>query len=148
MPLIKNKKIDPSDKPEPPRSVDKAESYRLATPERSLPRQTSSVLNEKQLRKKTGGRRVSDRLKALLAKVVSVVSSDSINEAFFNLTDDIKEFFECQTLVIYSVNPQKTQLFSRNHISDEIVEKRLDISKSNLPGYVFQTGNSLNIKDV
>lgn len=148
MPLIKNKKIDPSDKPEPPRSVDKAESYRLATPERSLPRQTSSVLNEKQLRKKTGGRRVSDRLKALLAKVVSVVSSDSINEAFFNLTDDIKEFFECQTLVIYSVNPQKTQLFSRNHISDEIVEKRLDISKSNLPGYVFQTGTALNIKNV
>ncbi len=91
---------------------------------------------------------MSDRLKILLAKVVSVVSSDSINEAFFNLTDDIKEFFECQTLVIYSVNPQKTQLFSRNHISDEIVEKRLDISKSNLPGYVFQTGTSLNIKDV
>jgi len=77
-----------------------------------------------------------------------VVSSDSVNEAFFNLTDEIKEFFECQTLVIYSVNPQKTQLFSRNHISDEIVEKRLDISKSNLPGYVFQTGTSLNIKDV
>ncbi len=91
---------------------------------------------------------MSDRLKVLLAKVVSVVSSDSINEAFFNLTDDIKEFFECQTLIIYSVNPQKTQLFSRNHISDEIVEKRLDISKSNLPGYVFQTGTSLNIKDV
>jgi len=148
MPLFKNEKIDPSDKPEPPRSVDKSEASRLATPKRSLPRQTSAVPNEKQLRKKTGGRRVSDRLKALLAKVVSVVSSDSINEAFFNLTDEIKEFFECQTLVIYSVNPQKTQLFSRNHISDEIIEKRLDILKSNLPGYVFQTGTSLNIKDV
>ncbi|MDH3257137.1 MAG: GAF domain-containing protein, partial [Nitrospinota bacterium] len=99
-------------------------------------------------RSKGHGRRVSDRLKPLLAKVVSVVSSDSINEAFFNLTDDMKEFFECETLVIYSVSPDKTQLFSRNHISDEVVEKRIDISKSSLPGYVFITGASLNINDV
>jgi len=95
-----------------------------------------------------GGRRVADRLKVLLTKVVSVVSSDSINEAFFNLTDDIREFFECETLVIYSANPDRTQLFSRNHISDEIVEKRVDISKGNLPGYVFIARASLNIKDI
>ena len=100
------------------------------------------------IRKKSGGRRVSDRLKPLLAKVVSVVSSDSINEAFFNLTDGMKEFFECETLIIYSVNPDKTQLFSINYISDEVVEKRINISKINLPGYVFKTGTSLNISDV
>jgi len=138
MPLFKNKKSDPSEK---------TETARPGTPERLLPHQASTTLNQKGSRTKAGGRRVSDRLKVLLAKVVSVVTSDSINEAFFNLTDDIKDFFECQTLAIYSVNPQKTQLFSRNHISDEIVEKRIDISKSNLPGYVFQTGTSLNIKD-
>ena len=80
--------------------------------------------------------------------MVSVVSSDSINDAFFNLTDDMKEFFECETLVIYSVNPDKTQLFSINYISDEVVEKRIDISKTSLPGYVFTTGASLNISDV
>ena len=138
MSFFKNKKSDPSEK---------SESSRPVTSERSLRHQASTVLNKKKMRKRTGGRRVSDRLKVLLAKVVSVVSSGSINEAFFNLTDDIEGFFECQTLAIYSVNPLKTQLFSRNHISDEIVEKRIDISKSNLPGYVFQTGTSLNIKD-
>jgi len=101
-----------------------------------------------ELRNKSSGRRISDRLKPLLAKMISVVSSDSINEAFFNLTDDMKEFFECETLVIYSVNPDKTQLISRNHISDEVVEKRIDTSQSNLEGYVFRTRTSLNIKDV
>lgn len=100
------------------------------------------------LNSKRDGRRVSDRLKPLLAKVVSVVSSDSINEAFFNLTDGMKEFFECETLVLYSVNPGKTHLFSINYISDEVVEKRISISKTNLPGYVFKTGTSLNISDV
>ena len=113
----------------------------------SLSSQKAATQNEDGLRNKSGGRRVSDRLKPLLAKVVSVVSSDSINEAFFNLTDDMKEFFECEMLVIYSVNPDKTQLVSRNSISDEIVEKRIDISKSNLQGYVFRTGVSLNIRD-
>ncbi len=100
------------------------------------------------LRKKSGGRRVSDRLKPLLAKVVSVVSSDSINEAFFNLTDGMKEFFECELLVIYSVSPDKTQLFSISYISDDVVEKRINVSKANLPGYAFKTGTSLNIVDV
>ena len=100
------------------------------------------------LRSKSDGRRISDRLKPLLEKVVSVVSSDNINEAFFNLTDDMKEFFECEMLVIYSLNSDKTHLISRNHISDEVVEKRIDTSKSNMQGYVFRTGNSLNIKDV
>ena len=104
--------------------------------------------NESGLRNKSGGRRVSDRLKPLLAKVVSVVSSDSINEAFFNLTDGMKEFFECERLIIYSVNPDKTQLFSINYISDDVVEKRINVSKANLPGYVFKTGTSLNIGDV
>ena len=104
--------------------------------------------NESELRKKSGGRRVSDRLKPLLAKVVSVVSSDSINEAFFNLTDGMKQFFECETLVIYAVSSDKTKLSSINYISDEVVEKHVNISKANVPGYVFKTGNSLNIKDV
>ncbi len=108
----------------------------------------SAAQSASELRNKSNGRRVSDRLKPLLAKVVSVVSSNSINEAFFNLTDDMKEFFECEMLVIYSVNSDKTQLFSRNHISDEIVEKRIDIAKCNLPGYVFITGGSLNFIDV
>ena len=104
--------------------------------------------SESGLRNKSGGRRVSDRLKPLLAKVVSVVSSDSINEAFFNLTDGMKEFFECERLVIYAVNADKTQLFSINYISDDVVEKRINISKASLPGYVFKTGTSLNIGDV
>lgn len=108
----------------------------------------SAALSASEMRSESGGRRVADRLKPLLAKVVSVVSSDSINEAFFNLTDDIKRFFECETLVIYSISSDKTQLVSRNSISDEIVEKRIDTSKSNLPGYVFRTGVSLNIRDV
>jgi type II secretory ATPase GspE/PulE/Tfp pilus assembly ATPase PilB-like protein/GAF domain-containing protein len=114
----------------------------------SLSPQKSTAQSASEMRDKSGGRRISDRLKPLLAKVVSVVSSDSINEAFFNLTDDMKEFFECEMLVIYSVNSDNTQLISRNHISDEVVEKCIDTSKSNLQGYVFRTGSSINIADV
>ena len=104
--------------------------------------------NENEMRNKVGGRRVSDRLKPLLAKVVAVVSSDNINEAFFNLTDDIREFFECQALVVYSVDIKKKQLVSRNHISMEIEEKCVDITDSNIPGYVFNSRSSLNISNV
>ena len=114
----------------------------------SLSPKQATTQTASETRSKNGGRRVSDRLKPLLAKVVSVVSSDSINEAFFSLTDDMKEFFECEMLVIYSLNSDKTQLVSRNYISDEVVEKRIDVSKSNIQAYVFRTGTPLNIKDV
>jgi type II secretory ATPase GspE/PulE/Tfp pilus assembly ATPase PilB-like protein/GAF domain-containing protein len=129
-------------------TLPKGPSRKMGARKVSLSTQKAATQNANELRNKSGGRRVSDRLKPLLAKVVSVVSSDSINEAFFNLTDDMKGFFECEMLVIYSVNSDKTQLVSRNSISDEIVEKRIDTSKSNLPAYVFRTGTSLNIRDV
>jgi type II secretory ATPase GspE/PulE/Tfp pilus assembly ATPase PilB-like protein/GAF domain-containing protein len=114
----------------------------------SLSSKIKKAQNANELRGQSGGRRISDRLKLLLAKVVSIVSADSINEAFFDLTDDIRKFFECEMLVIYSVNSDKTHLVSRTFISDEIVEKRIDISMSNLEGYVFRTGDALNIRDV
>ena len=126
----------------------KASSLSVGARGASLSPPKATAQNASEVRNKNGGRRISDRLKPLLVKVVSVVSSDSINEAFFNLTDDMKEFFECESLVIYSVNSDKTQLVSRNYISDEVVEKRIDTSKSNLQGYVFRTGISLNISDV
>jgi len=114
----------------------------------SLSSKIKKAQNTSELRGQSGGRRISDRLKPLLAKVVSIVTADSINEAFFDLTDDIRKFFECEILVIYSVNSDRTHLVSRTYISDEIVEKRIDTSESNLEGYVFRTGDSLNIRDV
>ena len=107
----------------------------------------SARLLEKESRKKFGGRRISDRIKPLLARIVSVVSSENINEAFFYLTDELKELFDCQSLTIYSANRSQTQLFSRNLVSDEIEEKRVDISDSNIQGYAFKRGVSLNINN-
>jgi len=98
-------------------------------------------------RRQSGGRRISDRIKPLLSQLLSVIASDNIHEGFFNLADEIKDSFDCQSLVIYSVNEDQTQLFSRNFISEEIDEKRVDISPANLPGYVFTSKEALNIND-
>ena len=98
-------------------------------------------------RRQPGGRRISDRIKPLLSQLLSVIASDNIHEGFFNLTDEITDSFDCQSLVIYSTNEDRTQLVSRNFISEEIGEKRVEIAPSNLPGYVFTSGQALNIND-
>ena len=108
---------------------------------------TREVRSSEGKRRQPGGRRVSDRIKPLLSQLLSTMASENIHEGFFNLTDEIKGYFDCLSLVIYSVNEDQTQLFSRNFIAEEIDEKRVDISPENLPGYVFISKEALNIND-
>ncbi|MCA9482905.1 MAG: Flp pilus assembly complex ATPase component TadA [Nitrospina sp.] len=104
-------------------------------------------IREEEMRIKCGGRRVSDRIKPLLAQLVNLISSDNIPEAFLNLSDEIKEFFDAEHLIIYSHDERTNALISRNLISDRVEEIRHPVSKGNLPGYVFETGDSLNIEN-
>ncbi|QPJ63007.1 MAG: Flp pilus assembly complex ATPase component [Candidatus Nitronauta litoralis] len=103
---------------------------------------------DEEMRKKCGGRRVSDRIKPLLAQLVTLVSSDNITEAFLNLSDEIKEFFDSEYLIVYSIDSKNNQLVSRNLISDRIEEKRLPITNDNLPGYAVKNETALNIFNV
>lgn len=107
----------------------------------------SSTLVAKKL-KKSGGRRTSDLFKPILEKVFSVVAAENINEGFLNLTDEIRDFLGCEMLVIYSVDRAANQIFSRNLISEKIEEKRLNISKKSLAGYVAETGAEVIVADV
>ncbi len=100
-----------------------------------------------EMQKKCGGRRVSDRIKPLLSQLVNLVSSDNITEAFLNLPDEIKEFFDSEFLIVYSIDTRKNELVSRNLISDRVEEKRLSISNDNLPGYAVKNGAPINIGD-
>ncbi len=63
------------------------------------------------------------------------------------MSDEIKEFFDAEYLIVYSVDAQKNELVSRNLISDRIEEKRLTISNDNLPGYAVKNGAAMNISD-
>ncbi len=129
----------------PPKSV--AEPEVIPEKENPLAEVSPEIQRTAEMRKKAGGRRVSDRIKPLLAQLVSLVSSESITEAFLNLSDEEKEMFDSQHLVIYSIDVKKNELVSRNLISDSVEEKRLPISNSNLPGYAVNNDAGLNIVD-
>ncbi len=99
-------------------------------------------------RRRNWGRRTFDKIKPILDKVVKVLSSNSINEAFFNVTEDIQGLLECESVHIYSVDRENNQLYSRNFVSDTVEEIRWEVSKDNLPGYVAFTKEPLLIADV
>ncbi|MFQ5483415.1 MAG: hypothetical protein ACE5ER_11740, partial [Nitrospinaceae bacterium] len=100
-----------------------------------------------ELHKKSGGRRISDRIKPLFSHLISVIASDNIAEAFLNFSDEVRDFFECEQIIIYSVQRGRGGLVSRNLVSDQVEEKRAPLSQGNLPGYAFLTGRTLNIAD-
>ena len=123
----------------------KAQGEKRFQPDKSESQMSPEELRAEEMRRKCGGRRVSDRIKPLLAQVVSLVSSESITEAFLNLSDEIKDFFDAEHLVIYSLDHRRGELFSRNLVSDRIEEKRLPVSEENLPGYAVKKNASLNL---
>ncbi len=159
MPLISKKSSDNSDNKEKAEVLNPGLGNSSPKKDESQEKEIEFQVEEKnegqeerksksdEIRKKSGGRRISDRIKPILAQIVSIVSSESINEAFFNLSDELKEFFDCESLVIYSVDNKNKQLFSRNLINEEIEEKRLPLIESNLPGYSFLNDISLVIND-
>ncbi len=84
------------------------------------------------------------KLKALLSKVQT---TKNMAELLPSLIDDIKSLLNCEAITLFSLDRPHRQLYSRNYISDECPEIRLDISLKSLVGYVAAVGKSLNIAD-
>ena len=94
------------------------------------------------------GRRASDFFQPIMQKIFTAVASGNITEAFRNLSDEIKVFLNCESLVIYSVDRSANQLFARNFISKNGEDnKRVDISNNSLAGFVANSGKDINISD-
>jgi type II secretory ATPase GspE/PulE/Tfp pilus assembly ATPase PilB-like protein/GAF domain-containing protein len=93
---------------------------------------------------KAPGRRLSDKLKPLVNRILS---SESITKTLFELTEELQELFEADKVTVYAIDRPKRQLFSRNFASSESQEIRVDISPKSLAGFVAASGRTLNIQD-
>jgi len=74
--------------------------------------------------------------------------SEDMNEYFPVLIEDLKLIFNCEAVTVFAIDSVNHQLYSNNPVSNKSSEVRLDISLTNLPGFVAGTGNPLNIVDV
>ena len=73
--------------------------------------------------------------------------SKDVESDLKDLIQDLKEFFQAETLNLFSLDRPNKQLFSRNHISDDLPEIRVDVNKKSLVGYVASIGKGVNLKD-
>ncbi len=75
-------------------------------------------------------------------------SGENVNGIISPLIEDLKALFDCEAVTLLALDRANKQLFSRNFISDDVKEIRVEISPKSLPGYVSASGKALNIKDV
>jgi type II secretory ATPase GspE/PulE/Tfp pilus assembly ATPase PilB-like protein/GAF domain-containing protein len=115
-----------------------------------------SVNDHKELRKtessepavpdeKVFNRRVADQTKPLINKILS---AESTEEVLLSLTDDLKNIFNSEGVLIYSIDRGKRKLFPRNFNHKDEGKKSLDISPKSLAGFCAATGKTLNISNV
>ncbi|MCH8207671.1 MAG: GspE/PulE family protein [Nitrospinae bacterium] len=76
-----------------------------------------------------------------------VTNSQDVESDLTDLIQDLKEFFQAEALNLFSLDRPNRQLFSRNHISDDLPEIRVDVNKKSLVGYVASIGKGVNLKD-
>jgi len=76
-----------------------------------------------------------------------VTKSQDVESDLTDLIQDLKEFFQAEALNLFSLDRPNRQLFSRNHISDDLPEIRVDVNKKSLVGYVASIGKGVNLKD-
>lgn len=65
-----------------------------------------------------------------------------------NIIDELKELFESEAIVLFSLERATKQLVSRNHLGNGVGEIRQDISPKTIVGHVVTSGKALNISDV
>lgn len=87
---------------------------------------------------------IQSTLKSLTTKIQS---ASDVNDIIPSLMEDIKVFFNCDATTLLSLDRAKRQLVSRNFISDNVPELRIDISARSAAGYVAMMGKSLLIND-
>ena len=86
----------------------------------------------------------SGKLRSLLAKAQT---TDDIAATFPCLIQELKEVWHCEALVIFSLDRENRQIFSRNTIENLNNEVRVDISTNSLAGYVAGVGKPINLAD-
>jgi len=89
-------------------------------------------------------RRVADRIKPF---VNTVLFSQRLTDVLPNISEDLKELFDCEMATLYSVDRLNRQVYSRNIKVEGSREIRLEINKKSLAGFVAATGKTLNIAD-
>jgi type II secretory ATPase GspE/PulE/Tfp pilus assembly ATPase PilB-like protein/GAF domain-containing protein len=91
-----------------------------------------------------GDRRVADRIKPF---VNTILCSQRLTEMLPNISEDLKELFDCDHATLYSVDRVHRQIYSRNIKVSDGKDIRLEINKKSLAGFVAATGKTLNITD-
>ncbi|MCH8157469.1 MAG: Flp pilus assembly complex ATPase component TadA, partial [Nitrospinae bacterium] len=82
------------------------------------------------------------KLKALATKIQT---SGDIPSVLTSLIDELKDLLGCEALTLYSLDRENRQLVSRNHISDDVPELRVNISPKSLAGFVAATGKTVRV---
>lgn len=90
-------------------------------------------------------RRTADKTKPLINKILSAESTEDV---LLSLADDLKDIFNSEGVLIYSIDRAKRKLFPRNFKSKNDGKTGLEISPKSLAGFCATTGKTLNISDV
>ncbi len=93
-------------------------------------------------RANTRGRRSGDQIKPLINKILS---APSIQAIFPSLIGDLENYFNSETVILYSIDPGNKQLYSHSFPNEEVDEFRLEISPNSLAGYCAVTGKTINL---
>jgi type II secretory ATPase GspE/PulE/Tfp pilus assembly ATPase PilB-like protein/transcriptional regulator with GAF, ATPase, and Fis domain len=89
-----------------------------------------------------------DEVRELESWAAIAQSDKAIEPSLATLTANLEELFDCEAATLFSYDKVQRQLYSRNVVSDQVPEIRLDLSTYNIAGFVAATGNPLNIKNV
>ena len=117
----------------------------LSTKNNELTSQKRRSIDKSDVNEKSRGRRHSDQC---LQVINSFLSNQSIEQAMFSMTGELKKLFECEAVSVYAVDLDNRQIYTRNIKSERVDEIRVDISVDSLAGFVAATGKTLHIKDV
>jgi type II secretory ATPase GspE/PulE/Tfp pilus assembly ATPase PilB-like protein/GAF domain-containing protein len=116
----------------------------LSTTNNKLTSQKRRSIDKVGVNKYDRGRRHSDQC---LKVINSFLSNQSIEQALFSMTSELKNLFGCEAVSVYAVDLDNRQIYTRNIKSERVDEVRVDISADSLAGFVAATGKVLNIKD-
>ncbi|QPJ63204.1 MAG: GspE/PulE family protein [Candidatus Nitronauta litoralis] len=86
-----------------------------------------------------------EKVKSLTSRINS---ASDLSTVVPNIIDELKELFESEAIVLFSLERATKQLVSRNHLGNGVGEIRQDISPKTIVGHVVTSGKALNISDV
>lgn len=86
-----------------------------------------------------------EKVKSLTSQINS---ASDLSTVVPNIINDLKELFESEAIVLFSLERATKQLVSRNHLGSGVGEIRLDITPKTIVGHVVTSGKALNISDV